>query len=357
VSKTLIIAGALGVVGRSVLDHFERQSECEIIALSRRPPDFATRARFISADLSDAAATRASLAGVSDVTHAVYCALHGRSSSNDTWGEAEEIDANRRMLENFLDAVEAASPRLSHLAILQGAKAYGCHLGPVSLPGKEAAARHPHPNFYWQQEDLVRERQARAGWAWTIFRPQYIVGFSIGSPINILSPIGVYAAISRELGLPLSYPGRTATPTEATDARLLARAVDWSQGAESAANQIFNITNGDLFTFPDVFAAAALCFGVDAGPPKAASLKVLMSDREEVWARIVRKYELRPYTLAQLVGPSWQFADAAFSSSAPFFESTIKIRKAGFADCIDSIDMFGEWFAELQARRVLPPAP
>ena len=352
----MIIAGALGVVGRAVLDHFEAQADCEVIALSRRPPDFATRARFISLDLSDAAATRAALSEFDDVTHAVYCALFGRSSSNATWGEAEQIAGNARMLENFLDAVEAVSPGLEHIALLQGAKAYGCHLGPVVLPGKEAAPRHPHPNFYWQQEDLIRARQGRASWRWTIFRPQYIVGFSIGSPINILSPIGAYAAISRELGLPLAYPGRTATPIEATDARLLARAIAWSQDATTAANEIFNLTNGDVFTFPDVFLAAARAFGLELGSPQAAPLAVLMSDKEPLWARIVEKHGLAPYTLEQLVGASWEFADAAFSSPFPFFESTIKIRKAGFTDCIDSIEMFEAWFAHLQARKVLPPS-
>ncbi len=354
-AKTVIIAGALGVVGRAVLDHFEAQADCEVIALSRRPPDFATRARFISVDLCDAEATRAALSGISGVTHAVYCALYGRSSSNATWGEAEQIAGNGRMLENFLDAVEAASPALEHIALLQGAKAYGCHLGPVSLPGKEAAPRHPHPNFYWQQEDLIRARQTRASWRWTIFRPQYIVGFSIGSPINILSPIGVYAAICRELGLPLTYPGRTATPTEATDSRLLARAIAWSQDATTAADEIFNLTNGDVFTFPDVFQAAARAFGLQLGLPQAAPLAVLMSDKQPVWDRIVATHGLAPYSLDELVGPSWEFADAAFSSPLPFFESTIKIRRAGFAECVDSIEMFEAWFTDLQARKLLPP--
>jgi hypothetical protein len=69
---------------------------------------------------------------------------------------------------------------------------------------------------------------------------------------------------------------------------------------------------------------------------------------------MVEKHQLAPYTLDQLVGPSWAFADAAFSSPEPFFESTIKIRQAGFTDCIDSNRMFAEWFTELQARRILP---
>jgi hypothetical protein len=35
--------------------------------------------------------------------------------------------------------------------------------------------------------------------------------------------------------------------------------------------------------------------------------------------------------------------------------STVKIRQAGFADCVDSEDMFVEWFRQFQDRRLLPP--
>lgn len=354
-SRKVLIAGALGVVGRAALAHFEAQPDCEVIGLSRRPPDFETRAEFLSVDLVDPVQCKARLAPIKGITDVVYCALFGRSSGLATWGDAGQIEGNLRMLENCLDAVEAGSPELRHVTVLQGAKAYGCHLGPVPLPGKESAPRHPHPNFYWQQEDLIRERQAKADWNWTIFRPQYIVGFAVGSPINILTPIGVFAAISRELGLPLAYPGRTATPTEATDARILARAMDWAQRSPSAQGEIFNVTNGDLFTFPGVFQTAAEVFGIPIGLPQIGSLKVLMSDKEAVWSEIVRKHDLKPYTLEQLVGGSWEFADAAFSSPEPFFESTIKIRQAGFGDCIDSNRMFAELFDDLQARRILPP--
>lgn len=354
-ARKVLIAGALGVVGRAALAHFEAQPDCEVIGLSRRPPDFETKARFLSVDLVDAEECRAKLGEVGGITDIVYCALFGRSSGLATWGDAGQIEGNLRMLENCLDAVEAVSPELRHVTVLQGAKAYGCHLGPVPLPGKESAPRHPHPNFYWQQEDLIRARQPGASWNWTIFRPQYIVGFAVGSPINILTPIGAYAAICRELGLPLAYTGRTNTPTEATDARLLARAMDWAQRAPSAQGEIFNITNGDLFTFPGVFQTAAESFSMSSGLPQIGSLRVLMSDKEAVWSHIVHKYGLRPYTLEQLVGGSWEFADAAFSSPEPFFESTVKIRQAGFGDCLDSNRMFAELFADLQARRILPP--
>jgi nucleoside-diphosphate-sugar epimerase len=350
-AKRVVVAGALGVVGRSVVDELSRRPDTEVVALSRRAPDFETRARSISVDLSDANDCRAKLAELG-ATDLVYCALHGRSSSNDTWGEEAEIQANGRMLQNTLDALEG--PELRHVAVLQGAKAYGCHLERVPVPGKEAAPRHDHPNFYWVQEDLFRERAAASHWHWTVFRPQYIVGFSIGSPINILSPIGVYAAICREIGVPLSYPGRTDTPTEATDARLLARAIAWSQEAAGAQDEIFNITNGDLFTFPSLLRTAAETFGMEVGPDRPQSLQAWMADKGPVWSEIVRKHGLLPYTLEDLVGPSWAFADAAFSAPAAFFESTIKIRQAGFQDCIDSNTMVAEWLAHLQQARVLP---
>jgi hypothetical protein len=34
--------------------------------------------------------------------------------------------------------------------------------------------------------------------------------------------------------------------------------------------------------------------------------------------------------------------------------STIKLRQAGFADCIDTEDMFRDWFRILARRRILP---
>ena len=39
-------------------------------------------------------------------------------------------------------------------------------------------------------------------------RPQTLCGFSPGSPMSILPAIAVYAAISKELGLPLRFPGK-----------------------------------------------------------------------------------------------------------------------------------------------------
>lgn len=42
---------------------------------------------------------------------------------------------------------------------MQGTKAYGVHVEPMKLPGKEREPRHQHENFYWMQEDYLRGKQ------------------------------------------------------------------------------------------------------------------------------------------------------------------------------------------------------
>jgi nucleoside-diphosphate-sugar epimerase len=353
---TVLIAGALGLVGRAALELFEAEAGREIVALARRAPDFPTRARFLPVDLTDVAACRTTLGALRGVSHVVYAALYEKPKLKAGWLEGDQIAVNRAMLANLLDALEPGNPGLRHLSLLQGTKAYGVHLGQMPIPGKESAPRHMHPNFYWAQEDMVRERQARAGWSFTIFRPQAVVGFALGSAMNLLSAIGAYAAISRELGLPLVWPGSGERITEATDARLLARAIAWAGESPAAANETFNVTNGDAFLWQDLFPGVAKLFGMEMGPPHPMPLAVLMADKAPVWARIVQRHGLHPYTLDQLIGSSWQFADFAFARTGHTASllSTVKIRQAGFGDCIDSAGMLGWWLRELQRRRVLP---
>ena len=79
------------------------------------------------------------------------------------------------MLRNLLDAIE--SPRLRHVTLLQGTKAYGAHLGMrMRLPAREREPRVEHPNFYFEQEDFLRDRQRGRDWSWTILRPQVVLG-------------------------------------------------------------------------------------------------------------------------------------------------------------------------------------
>jgi nucleoside-diphosphate-sugar epimerase len=354
---TVLIAGALGLVGRAALEQFEAEGGWDIVGLARRSPEFDSAARFLSVDLTDRAATLAQLGPLRGVSRILYAALHEKPDLGRGWLEQDQIATNRAMLENLLDAVEPGNPGLAHLTVLQGTKAYGVHLGQMPIPGKESAPRHIHPNFYWAQEDLLRTRRAAgASWRFTILRPQAVIGWALGSAMNMLSALGCYAAISRELGFPLTWPGTGARITEVTDARLLARAIAWAGGAAAAADETFNVTNGDVMLWQDLFPQVAERFGMRMGPAHPMSVQVLMSDKAPVWERIVRRHQLKPHALETLIGSSWQFADFAFSRPAQTASllSTVKIRQAGFHDCIDTGVMLDEWLERLQRERVLP---
>ena len=50
----------------------------------------------------------------------------------------------------------------------------------------------------------------------------------MASPLNPITAMIVHAFIKRELGEPLSYPGRERYVTELMDSRLLAKAIEWA---------------------------------------------------------------------------------------------------------------------------------
>lgn len=356
VKGVVLIAGAGGLVGRAAIDHLLERGDFEIIALSRKPPDPATGAQHIGVDLTDAAACRAQLGDIRNLTHIVYAALFEKPDLTQGWLDDEQIATNLAMLTNLLDAVEPNNLALHHIALLQGAKAYGVHLGQIPVPAREGAPRHIHPNFYWAQEDFLKQRQTGKAWSFTILRPQVVFGFAHGSMMNMVAALGAYAAISRELGLPLVYPGIGSRVTEATDARLLARAIAWAGQSPTAANQTFNVTNGDVMTWENLWPVVARAFAMPIGLPHPMPLARIMPGRGDCWAAIVARHGLHDITLDRLVSGSWQFADFALSRthSTSSLLSTIKIRQAGFGDCIDTEDALAWWLNHMQELRYLP---
>ena len=97
---------------------------------------------------------------------------------------AKQGQADLAMLRNLLEPV-AERGQLEHVSLLQGTKAYGVHLRRIAVPARERWPRDDHANFYWLQEDLLREIAAREKFGFTIFRPQIIFGDAIGAAMNI----------------------------------------------------------------------------------------------------------------------------------------------------------------------------
>ncbi len=361
--RKILIAGALGLVGRAAAEQFAKrrtsgeEPDLEVVGLSRRPPDFASAARFVSVDLRDRESVRRALAHDRDVTHLVYAALYEKPELVRGWFEADHIETNRSMLENLLDAVE--STRLEHVTLLQGTKAYGAHLGrPIPLPARERRARAEHANFYFAQEDLLRERSDARDWSWTILRPQVVTGVAVGSAMNIAATLGAFAVLCRELGRPLVHPGHEHGLGECTDARLLARAVEWAAATPECAGEIYNITNGDVVAWRDWFPRIAAHFDVPLGEPQPLSLVREMPGHVDTWRKLAAREALRCEDLDALIGLSWQYADMIWANPSaqprPALVSSIKARQHGFGHCVDSEDALIEVFELMQEQGYLP---
>lgn len=361
-SKKVLVAGATGLVGHAALKHFAAVPGCEVIALSRRKPAETHGARWLPLDLTDATACAALAPEFAGVTHLVYAALYERPGLVAGWREDEQIRTNDLMLRNLMAPLERASPALRHIALLQGTKAYGVHVRPLTVPARENRSEmHEQPNFYWNQERFLRERQPSAAWSWTILRPVLIVGDSVGSAMNVIPALGVYAAMMRKAGRKkLDYPGGAGRVAQAVDADLLARAIAWSGESEKACNEIFNVTNGDVFVWPNVWPAIADALGFAAGDHVPLPLDREVRPREAEWAEIRAAHGLVSGTLKEFVGLSFEYADytMGFGRDAPgpaAIVSTIKLMQAGFTEVMDTEAMFRKGFAEMQAKKLLPP--
>ena len=357
--NTVLVAGASGLVGYAAARHFARLPGWRVIAVSRRVPDDLDRVELASVDLMDRERCAEVFGAMHDVTHVVYAALYEKPGLFQGWRDRDQMETNRRMLEHLFEPLRAVAP-LRHVTLLQGTKAYGAHLHAIPIPAKERAPRDPHDNFYWLQEDYLRERQQGQAWTWTILRPQVVFGESLGSHMNMIPAIGVYAALLREEGRPLSFPGGPPWVREAVDADLLARACAWAAVSPACANEIFNINNGDVFEWRQVWPAIAETLGMPVGDDEPLSLAEAMPPREAEWQAIVRRHGLRsPERLADFVGQGFFYADAqlAYGAKRPpptTLVSTIKARQAGFHDCMDTEDMFRKWFRRFQDLRWLP---
>jgi nucleoside-diphosphate-sugar epimerase len=358
--KKVVVAGATGLVGNAALRHYGASGGCDVVALSRRKPRNLYRARHVQLDLTDAAQCARVAAELQGATHLVYAALYEAPNLIDGWRDSDQIRINDRMLRNLMAVLEPAAPELRHVALLQGTKAYGVHVRPLTVPAREGRSEmYQQPNFYWAQENFLRELQQGKAWHWSILRPVLIVGEAMGGAMDLIPPLGVYAAMLREQGRSLDYPGGAARVSQAVDVDLLARAIAWAGEAAAARNEAFNVTNGDVFTWENVWPAIADALEMQPGNAVPLSLAQAYPEWIAPWEELRRKHDLVSPDLEAFVGLSFQYADYSMrhgqtQPGPPSIVSTVKINQAGFTEMMDTEVMFRKWFAHARASRLLP---
>jgi nucleoside-diphosphate-sugar epimerase len=340
------------------MEHFAR-SGVKTTAVSRRRPFDTYGANFLSVDLADEAACRAAFGNLSDVTQIVFAALHEEPDLVSGWTSQAHVDRNGAMLRNTLEVVAKVAVGLRNVTILQGPKAYGAHVRSLRPAAREDLDEDRSIlNFYWAQEDYLKARQQGQAWGWTIFRPCFVMGMAVGGAMNLLSAIGVYAALLKARGEPLHYPGPRGNISQPSDTDLMAEAFAWAATADAAQNQVFNIDNGELFSLGDQWPAIADCFGMQVGEDRAFSFVKDLPAQADAWNAICARHDLIAPGAAEFLGSSAQFADWVLSRPErvqPGTISTIKLRRAGFNATLYADEMFRKWFARYQASHLLPP--
>src|SRR5258706_143656 len=159
-------------VGPGAIRAFGHDSGCEVIAVSRRPPEGVGNVRFVAADLFDERSCREIFAQFIGVTHLVFTALYEKEGGLlASWLDPEQIARNAAMLRNLFEPLSRAAKNLRHVTLLQGTKAYGAHVRALSVPAREDRDElKSQPNFYWNQEDYLRAKQQGAAWSFSIIR-------------------------------------------------------------------------------------------------------------------------------------------------------------------------------------------
>jgi nucleoside-diphosphate-sugar epimerase len=327
-----------------------------VYGLSRGRTAVSADVQPIVADLTSADSVRTALAAI-DVTH-VFFTTWARQAT-----EAENIRVNGAMISNVLDALADGPSSLEHVALVTGLKHY---LGPFEAyatgtvpdtPFRESQGRQDVENFYYEQEDRVFAGASRQGYTWSVHRPHTIIGYAVGNAMNMGTTLAVYATLCKHTNAPFVFPGSAAqwnSLTDMTDARLLARQLEWAATADSAKNEDFNIVNGDVFRWKWMWSRIADYFGLKpvAFDGEVRPLESRMHGASEQWHEIASKFGLVEVDINRLA--SWWHTDADLGRPMEVITDMSKGRKAGFLDFQATDDAFFHLFDRLAAERLIP---
>ncbi|GLK49677.1 NAD dependent epimerase/dehydratase [Brevundimonas intermedia] len=352
-SKTALVVGSSGIAGGAAAAELVAQG-WSVLGLARRPVAQAGVSPVV-ADLHDPAATAAALADAHP--DAVFFTTWARQST-----EAENIRVNAAMVRVVLDAVRPAGS-VRHVALVTGLKHY---LGPFEAygqgvlpqtPFREEQGRLDIDNFYYAQEDEVFSAAERDGFTWSIHRPHTIIGKAIGNAMNMGTTLAVYASLCRETGRPFHFPGSEAQwngLTDMTSATQLARHLVWAATTPAAADQAFNVVNGDVFRWKWMWGRIADWFGLSPAEfdGTITPLETQMAEDAEIWRGLAAREDLVEPDLDRLASP-WH-TDADLGRPIEVVTDMGKSRRLGFLDYQPTDDAFFALFEQLRAERLIP---
>ena len=123
------------------------------------------------------------------------------------------------------------------------------------------------PNFYYAQQKTLASKGKEQGWDWVVTYPNDVIGVAKGNFMNLATSLGIYCAVTKEVGQELVFPGSPEFYTSFdsfTSSTLHARFCVWAALSESpkVSNQAFNVVNGDVESWQNMWPKLAKKFGL-----------------------------------------------------------------------------------------------
>ncbi|MBX7258430.1 MAG: SDR family oxidoreductase [Candidatus Hydrogenedentes bacterium] len=403
-SPVALVTGATGVAGASIVEYLSEEAGWQVVALSRSAASvFASSPRVtpVSADMLDPEQLRVRLGGLR-ITHLFHAAEYRLPWPNDSKQKPTNVRAmktmlnlsrpfvplvaglgrvsdriyytpiakaaglydpdkrNLAMLRNVVETLERSPHALRHVSTITGGRYNGMHLGPYlypawKIPFEETDPPHPGPSWYFDIEGYLKNRQNRA-WTWSVARPSFIIGFTSRAAHNFGTAIAVYASVLKKLGEPLAFPGGEGAYScvwEASSANLLARVMHWSATEPAAADNVFNLVNGNTFRWCDLWPRIAEYFGMECVHTKDGfSVQRKFLGKETLWRELVAEHGLQKYELRELMSP--RFLDESMVIDWDVVFSMEKARRLGFDATVDNAQMFCSLFDRLREKKIIP---
>ncbi|KAL4964290.1 SDR family oxidoreductase [Aspergillus stella-maris] len=375
-ARVAFVTGANGMGGQAIVDHLIRTPKHEwsqIIITSRNAPKTCwtdPRVRFIALDFlqEEREALIAKLKKrCRQVTHAFFTSYVHDSKP------AKLPETNCPLFSNFLEAVDAACPRLQRVSLQTGGKHYGIQYRGFDFPCSEDTPRYQGPGaetlFYYQQEDtLFAVQQRTKRWHYNIIRPFGIVGFTNQfSGMNEALLIAQYFLICRELGHSAQWPGNYNGWHQVEGQSYAPSLADmhvWAATSEQACDQAFNHGNGDAIVWRFLWTLFGRYYGVEIeGPDSYAGadnqqprfkMAEWARDKRAIWMRITEQYGGAADSFQD---QGFAMLDGLFSPPTPgatFLTTTHKAREFGWGRIDDSHEAWISTFRSYENAGILP---
>ncbi|KAB5546942.1 hypothetical protein GE09DRAFT_1035258 [Coniochaeta sp. 2T2.1] len=399
--SSAIVTGATGILGREIVKQLGKDPKKwkAIHALSRSQKDECpSNVVQNHIDLTSSAEDMAK--DLKDVKgeYVFFAAYLQKDTEQENW------DVNGTMIQNFLSALEitGAVKDVKRIILVCGCKQYGVHLGEVKVPMVESdpwleGGDWP-PNFYYNQQHILHKFcEKNSHISWVVTYPNDVVGFAKGNFMNLATSLALYAAVNKELGRDLEFPGNEVFYNKFdcyTSSKIHAEFCEWAALEPKAGNQAFNVHNGDHESWQNLWPRLARRFGMKVkadqfasassqgleqskkladNPPLSVMAEELglkgkvkpsvvanrislakWSQQEEVkkaWEKLAEREGLQKDAFEKA---TWAFLDFVLGRSYDIVVSMSKAREFGWTGYYDTWKSLSDTFGELEADKIVP---